>query len=63
MKILFYLLTTIFGLFGILAVLRMIELVVLGAGLQPAQLLIAVVSLVLAVVFLNRARGKSSEKK
>ena len=63
MKILFYFLTAIFGLFGILAVLRTIERLMSGAGLLPAQLLIAVVMLLLAVVCLKKARGGAPEKK
>ena len=63
MKILFYVLTAVFGLFGILAVLRTIERLMAGAGLLPAQLLIAIVMLCLAVVCLKKARGGAPEKK
>ena len=63
MKILFYVLTAVFGLFGILAVLRTIERLMSGAGLLPAQLLIAIVMLLLAVVCLKKARGGASKPK
>jgi hypothetical protein len=62
MKILFYLLTTVFGLFGVLAVLRTIERLMGGAGFLPAQLLIAVVMLILAVVCLKKARTGTPEQ-
>ena len=63
MKILFYFLTAVFGLFGILAVLRTIERLMSGAGLLPAQLLIAIVALLLAVVCLKKARGRAPQPK
>jgi|GEM_PF-2094546 hypothetical protein len=59
MKILWYFLTAVFGFYGILAVLRTIELLVTGAGLLPAQLVIAIVALLLASVFLKKARSKT----
>jgi hypothetical protein len=62
MKILFYVLTAILGLFGILAVLRTVERLMSGAGILPAQLLIAVVALVLAGVCLKKARAGGAEK-
>ena len=63
MKILFYFLTAVLGLFGILAVVRTVERLVSGAGLLPAQLLIAIVALVLAGVCLKKARTSGTEKK
>jgi hypothetical protein len=57
MKICFYCLTAVLGLFGILAVLRTIERLMAGAGLLPAQLLIAIVALLLAGVCLRKARS------
>jgi hypothetical protein len=63
MKILFYFLTAVFGLFGILAVLRTVERLMSGAGLLPAQLLIAIVALVLAGVCLKKARSGAPEQK
>jgi hypothetical protein len=63
MKILLYFLTAVFGLFGILAVLRTIERLMFGAGLLPAQLPIAFVSFVLAGVCLKKARSGAPEQK
>ena len=63
MKILFYFLTAVFSLFGILAVLRTIERLMSGAGLLPVQLLIAIVALLLAGVCLNKARSGAPEQK
>ncbi len=62
MKILFYLLTLVFGLFGVLGALRIVERLKSGAGLLPAQLLIAFVMLVLAVICLKKARGGAAEE-
>ncbi len=56
MRILWYLLTAIFGAIGILAGLRTFERLMSGEGLSPAQLLIAVVMLLLAVGCLRKAR-------
>ena len=63
MKVLFYVLTAILGLFGILAVVRTVERLVSGAGILPAQLLIAVVALVLAGICLRKARASGTEQK
>ena len=63
MKILLYFLTFVFGLFGILAVLRMIERTVSGAGLLPAQFLVAIVGLLLAVICFKKARGAPPQPK
>jgi hypothetical protein len=56
MKILWYLLTAFFGLVGVLALIRTIELLAFGDGLIPVQLIIAVVMLLLAVLCLRKAR-------
>ena len=58
MKILFYLLTVICGLVGILGLLRTFEVLALGGGLRPVQILIAVAALILGWVFLTKARAK-----
>lgn len=57
MKILWHLLTFLFGLVGLLATIRLIERLSSGAGLLPAQLLIALVMLVLAWLCLRKARA------
>ena len=56
MRILWYLLTAFFGLIGVLAAIRTLERLASGAGLIPAQLVIALVMLVLAVLCLRKAR-------
>jgi len=56
MRILWYVLTFFLGLIGLLGALRTVELFLTGAGLQPLQLCIAIVALVLAVVCLRNAR-------
>jgi len=57
MKILWYLLTFLFGLVGVLATIRLIGRLSSGAGLLPAQLLIALLMLVLAWLCLRKARA------
>ncbi len=47
MKILLYVLAAIAGLFGLLALLRSIELLLTGGGVQPVQIGIAVICFVL----------------
>ena len=59
MKTLWYFLTAIFGFYGILAVVHTIEFLVTGAGLLPAELIIAIVALLLASVCLKKARSKT----
>ena len=57
MKVLWYLLTFLFGLIGVLAAIRVVERLVTGAGLLPVQLLIAFVMLLLAWLCLRKARA------
>jgi hypothetical protein len=59
MKILWYFLTGVFGLFGTLAVARTVERLLSGAGLLPVQLLIALIALILAVACFRKARTAS----
>ena len=56
MKTLWYLLTFLFGLFGVLATIRIVERLVSGYGLFPEHLVIALIMLLLAWVCLRRAR-------
>ena len=56
MKILFYLLTVICGLFGLLSLLRFFEVALLGGGIFPIQLIIGVGGIILAWVCLKKAR-------
>jgi hypothetical protein len=57
MKITYYLLTAIFGLFGIFGFLRGSELFLSGS-FKPIQFLFGVVGLGLAFLFLGKARTK-----
>lgn len=59
MRILWYLLTTLFGLTGVLALIRTVERLTTGSGLRPAQLVIASVMLLLAVLCARKARAAS----
>ena len=56
MKILWYLLSAFLGLIGVLALIRTVERLAVGAGLLPVQLIIAVVMLLLAGLCLRKAR-------
>jgi hypothetical protein len=47
----------VFGFFGVLSVLRIIERLAAGAGVLPAQILLALVALLVAVVCLKKARS------
>ncbi len=58
MKILLYVLATLAGLFGILALVRTIEVAALGGGINLVQVLIAIICLFLAVLWIKRARTK-----
>ena len=56
MKILWYVLTAFLGSIGLLALIRTVERLVVGAGLLPTQLIIAFVMLLLAFLCLRKAR-------
>ena len=60
MKILFYILTFVFGLYGALSLLRTIELLSTTEGFQPVVLLFGIVGLLLAFVCLKKARAKAA---
>ena len=57
MKVLFYVLSALFGLFGLLAALRFAELL-LNGRIMLVQLLLALGGLGIAWVFLTKARSK-----
>lgn len=57
MRILWYFLTALFGLIGLLALIRTVEQLVTGASLMPTQLVIAFVMLFLAVLCVQKARA------
>ncbi len=59
----YYVLTLLFGFLGVLALLRTIERLAHGAGVVPAQLIMAVLGLFLAVMCLRKARAASRNKK
>jgi hypothetical protein len=63
MKIVFYILTFLFGLYGVAAVLRTIELFATGGGFQPVSALLGIVGLVLAFACLKKARAKAAQPK
>jgi hypothetical protein len=56
MRILWYLLTALFGLIGMLTLIRTVEQLVTGSGLRPTQLVVAFVMLLLAVLCVRKAR-------
>jgi len=60
MNILWYFLTAILGVFGALALIRSIEMLLVGAGLMPIQIVIAAVFLFLGWQCLRKARFKTS---
>jgi hypothetical protein len=62
MKILWYSLTAVFGLYGILGVFRALERLVFGAFFLPAPLLLSIIALFLAGVCLRKARAGSRHK-
>ena len=55
MRILWYALTALFGLIGVLALLGTVEKLATGAGLSPGQLVIAIGMLLLAVLCVQKA--------
>ena len=57
MRIVWYLLTALFGLIGALALIRTVERFATGVGSIPAQLVIAFVMLLLAVLCVREARA------
>lgn len=57
MKTLWYLIAAIVGLIGVLAVVRIVERLMTGADLMPAQLLIGLVFLLVAVIAVRQARS------
>jgi hypothetical protein len=59
MRVFWYFLTAIFGLIGVLAILRTVELLALGERIIPVQIGIAAVTLTLAVTSLQRARSSA----
>ena len=58
MKALMYLLVVVFGLVGILSLLRFADVLMLGGRLFPDQLLYAVVGIGIALVCLKEARSR-----
>ena len=52
----FYIFAAVAAIFGFLGLFRTIERVAAGDGFQPTQLLIGVIGILLAAVWLKRAR-------
>jgi hypothetical protein len=57
MKIVLYLLAVVLGAFGVLGLLRSIELLATGAGVSPVQILIGLIGLLLAWQCVRKARS------
>ncbi len=60
MRILFYVLGAMAGLVGLLALFRTFEHLLVGDGLQTTQLLLGGIGLLLAFIWLKRARSMTS---
>ncbi len=60
MKILYYVLATGAGLIGTLGMLRGLELLLVGQGVQPTQVVFGVIGILLAVIWVKRARAINS---
>ena len=56
MRILWYVLTALFGVIGVLALLRTVEELATGSGLSPRRAVIAIGMLLLAVFCVRKAR-------
>lgn len=57
MKIVFYVLAAGAALFGLLGIIRTVENLVIYRGLEITQLVIGVVGMLLAWIWVKRARG------
>jgi hypothetical protein len=57
MKVVYYLGIMLFGLIGMMGTLRTLELLIVGAGLFPTQLLLGVVMLGLAFFCYRKVRA------
>ena len=57
MKIVWYLLAAILGAFGVLGLLRSVELLATGAGGSPIQMVIGLIGLLLAWQCVRKARS------
>jgi hypothetical protein len=60
MRFLLYVAATLFGLFGVLALLRTIERVATGVGWLPSQVALGLLALLIATVCFRRARKRKS---
>ena len=57
MKILFYLLAIVAGAFGLLALIRATEASLSGGGLNGVQFVIGIVGIIIATLWIKRARA------
>jgi hypothetical protein len=58
MKIIYYLLTLVFGLFGLLALIRSLEVLAFSGGFKPVQILIAIIAFAFSWACLHKGRAK-----
>ncbi len=59
MRILWYVLAALFGLIGVLALLRTVEELATRADLSPRQVVIAIGMLLLAILCVRKARAET----
>ncbi|HQU91183.1 MAG TPA: hypothetical protein PLK77_02745 [Pyrinomonadaceae bacterium] len=57
MKILFYLLAIVAGAFGLFALVRATEAALSGGGLNSVQFVIGIIGIILATLWVKRARA------
>lgn len=57
MKIVFYLLAIVAGAFGLLALIRATEASLSGGGLNSIQFVIGIIGIILATLWVKRARA------
>jgi hypothetical protein len=57
MKILFYLLALVAGTFGLIALFRATESALAGGGLDAVQFVIGIIGIILATLWVKRARA------
>jgi len=61
MKIVWYLLAVVLGVFGALGLVRSIDRLISGAGILPVQILIGLVGLILAWLCIKKARSSAGD--
>lgn len=61
MKIIWYLLAVVLGVFGALGLVRSIDRLISGAGILPVQIFIGLVGLFLAWLCIKKARSSAGD--